>query len=107
MTKENTKMSQRILGAVDLAIDFATLGEYGLTELELPADAGTHAGGPCRERSGRKAGWESFARARRGACPSPQRSAAPRSTNAISSRPTSSARSSASRSMFSTVSVSW
>jgi hypothetical protein len=42
---ENRKsIAQRLLGAVDLAIDFATLGEYGLEP--LPAD------GPCRERTG-------------------------------------------------------
>ncbi len=28
-------LSQRVLGAVDLAIEFATLGEYGLEQVEL------------------------------------------------------------------------
>ena len=73
-------MRQRILGAIDLAIDFATLGEYGLEP--LPATAGRTAGGPCRERPGparRKpsraaveapsaTGWETFARARQRGC---------------------------------------
>lgn len=57
---------QRILGAIDLAIDFATLGEYGLEP--LPAPAGATADGPCRERPGRKAGWEAFATGRRRSC---------------------------------------
>ena len=45
-------LSQRVLGAVDLAIEFATLGEYGLEQIELSAlDAGADH---CRrERSGR------------------------------------------------------
>ncbi len=56
-------LSQRVLGAVDLAIEFATLGEYGLEEIdsETPAVAGDHCR---RERSGR-AGWEALATARR------------------------------------------
>jgi hypothetical protein len=60
--------AQRVLGAVDIAIEFATLGEYGLEP--LPAD------GPCRERSGHRAaveapcktGWEAFAAARSRGC---------------------------------------
>jgi len=71
---------QRILGAIDLAIDFATLGEYGLEP--LPAPAAHAADGTCRERPGharRKSsgaslegacmtGWEAFATGRRGSC---------------------------------------
>lgn len=38
-------LSQRVLGAVDLAIEFATLGEYGLERIDI-----AHGG---RERSGR------------------------------------------------------
>jgi hypothetical protein len=52
--------AQRLLGAVDLAIDFATLGEYGLEP--SPVD------GPGRERRGRKTGWEALTTARRGGC---------------------------------------
>jgi hypothetical protein len=59
-------IGQRILGAIDLAIDIATLGEYGLEP--LPADAGGLADGPCRERPGHQTGWEAFAKARRGDC---------------------------------------
>jgi hypothetical protein len=58
-------VGQRLLGAIDLAIDFATLGEYGLA----PAD------GPCRERPGLTTGWEAFAKARRGDCVRVERSA--------------------------------
>jgi hypothetical protein len=58
-------IGQRLLGAVDLAIDMATLGEYGLEP--LPAD------GPCREQAERRptlrrSGWEELPTARRGAC---------------------------------------
>ena len=48
-----TSFAPRLLGALDLAIDFATLGEYGLEP--LPAD------GPCREWAGHGAGREAFA----------------------------------------------
>ena len=59
---------QKILGAVDLAIDLATLGEYGLEPLP--------ASGPCRERAEhrltrRRSGWEALPTARRGACGRP------------------------------------
>ena len=55
----------RLTGAVDLVIDFATLGEYGLEP--IPAD------GPCERpdgvmNRGRAGGWEALAPARRGAC---------------------------------------
>ncbi len=52
--------AQRCLGAVDLAIDFATLGEYGLEPLAVQKT--------CRERSGRPAGWEPLATARSRGC---------------------------------------
>ena len=60
------QLGQRILDGVDLAIDFATLGEYGLEPL--------HADGSCRERADRRSrpnrrpGWEAPATTRRGAC---------------------------------------
>ena len=61
MIKNNeSSLAQRVLGAVDLAIDFATLGEYGLEPLA--------AEGPRRERPGQTTGWEGFATARRGDC---------------------------------------
>jgi hypothetical protein len=58
-------IGQKLLDAVDLAVDVATLGEYGLEP--LPAD------GPCRERAEcrptlRRSGWEELPTARRGAC---------------------------------------
>ena len=70
-TREHTSsgFGQRILGAVDLAIDLATLGEYGLEH--LPEDAGSTPGGRCRERRGHPAAWEAFATARRGGCATP------------------------------------
>ena len=57
---------QRIASGVDLMIDFATLGEYGLEPYG--------ADGSCRERAGRRSrpsrrpGWEALATIRRGAC---------------------------------------
>jgi hypothetical protein len=59
-------LGQRTLSGVDLAIDFATLGEYGLVPVS--------ADGSCRERAGRRStttrrpGWEALATTRRGAC---------------------------------------
>jgi hypothetical protein len=59
-------LDQRIASGVDLVIDFATLGEYGL--------ASYTASGSCREQTGRRArptrrpGWEALAAIRRGAC---------------------------------------
>lgn len=64
MFARRTPLAQRVLGAVDLAIDVATLGEYGLEP--CPADE------PCRERPGRKTGWEALTTARpRGGCGQP------------------------------------
>ena len=67
MNPEHTRvrLGQRILGAVDLAIDFATLGEYGLETGPTYARADGR-----RERPGRKAGWEALAAARPQACES-------------------------------------
>ena len=59
-------IGQRLLGGVDLAIDLATLGAYGLEP--LPAD------GQCREQCAerrptlRRSAWEALPTARRGAC---------------------------------------
>jgi hypothetical protein len=68
-------MSRRLLSAVDLAVDFGTLGEYGLEPLT--------ADGPCLERSEHRSDWEAFgrpsaARAPRGRsrCASPTRTRA-------------------------------
>ena len=60
------ELEQRVVDGVDLVIDFATLGEYGL---EL-----TSAEGPARQRTDRhprpdrRPGWEAPARAPRSAC---------------------------------------
>ena len=58
--KARRGFAQRCLGAVDLAIEFATLGEYGLEPLPEHRS--------CRERSGRAAGWEALATARSRGC---------------------------------------
>ena len=54
----------RAAGAVDLLIDFATLGEYGLEPVAAPG------AGACEGAVGGSAsdGWEAFGRARRGEC---------------------------------------
>lgn len=77
-------LSQRVLGAVDLAIEFATLGEYGLEEIDSVTPV--VAGDRCRrERSGHArrmpsraaveapavAGWGALAPARRRRCDAP------------------------------------
>jgi hypothetical protein len=60
-TISNSSLARRVLGGVDLAIDFATLGEYGLEPLDAArGDANEH----CRERPGHVAGWEALARSR-------------------------------------------
>lgn len=52
--EDNKSMAQRVLGAVDLAIDFATLGEYGLEPITADPD---HAAAqpPRRTRKRRRA----------------------------------------------------
>jgi hypothetical protein len=59
-------ISQRLLSAVDLAIDAATLGEYGLETLPDEAEC---------ELTG--SGWEALAPARRGGCDRPWAAALP------------------------------
>jgi hypothetical protein len=59
------ELGQQFLSGVDLMIDLATLGEYGLEPLR--------ADGSCRERAGRRQGGgrpgrEALAATRRGAC---------------------------------------
>jgi hypothetical protein len=66
MTYRRNDFGQQVISGVDLAIDFATLGEYGL----VPRSAD----GSCRDRTGRRPkpnrrpGWEAPATTRRGAC---------------------------------------
>jgi hypothetical protein len=64
MYRARRSLAQRLLGAADLAVDLATLGEYGLEV--VPAD------GPCRKRPGHQTGWEALARPTAGGEP-PQR----------------------------------
>ena len=59
MFERRDNIAGRVAGAIDLLVDFATLGEYGLEE--LPAD------GRC-ELDGQRAGWEALATSRRGTC---------------------------------------
>ena len=58
-------LSVRLADRADLAIEFATLGGYGLEPIE-PADAG------CGQRD-RKVAWEVSTPARRGSCERPVR----------------------------------
>jgi hypothetical protein len=66
MSHGRSNFDQRMLSGVDLVIDFATLGEYGLVPFT--------AAGSCREptdrrsRPSRRPGWEALATIRRGAC---------------------------------------
>jgi hypothetical protein len=55
-----TGLMNRLLGGIDLVIDLATLGEFGLEH--VPAD-----GQGC-ELTGTAAGWEALAPARRPGC---------------------------------------
>ena len=61
MYARSSSLAQRLLGAVDLAIDFATLGEYGLEPVS-PA-------GPGRERVAHEGGWEALGRPTAGNLP--------------------------------------
>jgi hypothetical protein len=56
--QRHTSLSQRVLGAIDLAIEFATLGEYGLET--WPEETGCLADESCRERRGRATAWEAL-----------------------------------------------
>ena len=51
------------MDTLDLVVDFATLGEYGLEPLE---GAETACAGERCELDGRRAGWEAIATPRRG-----------------------------------------
>jgi hypothetical protein len=66
MSHGRTNFDQRIASGVDLAIDFATLGEYGLVPYTA---AGSSREWPDRRsRPSRRPGWEALATIRRGAC---------------------------------------
>lgn len=55
-------MRDRLTDAIDLAIDFATLGEYGLEPVAMPS------AGACEGAGSVSSGWEALGRARRGEC---------------------------------------
>ncbi|MDQ3759827.1 MAG: hypothetical protein M3331_07800 [Actinomycetota bacterium] len=63
MFDSKIKIRGRLIDTIDLVVDLATLGEYGLEPLAEAEEA--CAGGRC-EQEGRKAGWEAFATPRRG-----------------------------------------
>lgn len=65
MSNLKAQLMDRAAGAVDLLIDFATLGEYGL---EPVAPGGGACGGAVAASA--CDGWEAFGRARRGDCES-------------------------------------
>lgn len=76
INNNENSLAQRVLGAVDLAIDFATLGEYGLEPSAAVEGSRRQRPGPARRQPRRAAveapsvtGWEGFATARRGDCP--------------------------------------
>jgi len=54
-----TRLTAAVADAIDLAIDFATLGEYGLEPVSADATC---------ELDGHRAAWEALARPRRGSC---------------------------------------
>ena len=70
MFDRRQSLAQRLAGSIDLLIDVATLGEYGLEP--LPAEV------PCPARPTHVSAWEALpvGRDRRGGCgPSSRRSA--------------------------------
>lgn len=91
-------LMDRLADAIDLVVDFATLGEYGFEAVneERPMPACVRGG--CEATVRGTTAWEGLAAPRRGGC-APQ-SHSPRSIAAISSRTASSARRTTSRSMF-------
>jgi hypothetical protein len=66
MFHRRSDLGQRTLSGVDLAIDFATLGEYGL--VPVSADGSCRERADRRSRTNRRPGWEALATTRRGAC---------------------------------------
>jgi hypothetical protein len=66
MFDRQNNLSDRVVSGLDLLVDLATLGEYGIETMP--------AGGRCEERrgratrSGRTVTWEALPQPRRGAC---------------------------------------
>lgn len=54
-----TRLTAAVADAIDLAIDFATLGEYGLEPVSADVTC---------ELDGHRAAWEALASPRRGSC---------------------------------------
>jgi hypothetical protein len=63
MFESKTQIRTRLIDTLDLVVDFATLGEYGLEPVERAEVA--CAGERC-ELDGRRAAWEAIAAPRRG-----------------------------------------
>jgi hypothetical protein len=57
--RQRTRLAGAVAGAIDLAVDFATLGEYGLEPVSADATC---------ELDGHRAAWEALASPRRGNC---------------------------------------
>jgi hypothetical protein len=70
MFESKTPLRNRLMETIDLVVDFATLGEYGLEPLD---GAETACAGERCELDGRRAGWEAIATHRRGSHCAPQR----------------------------------
>ena len=62
MFEREDNFAGNLAGAIDLLVDFATLGEYGLESRSARERC---------EQDGRRAGWEALAARRRGDCALP------------------------------------
>jgi hypothetical protein len=80
MSHGRNDLGQQVISGVDLMIDLATLGEYGLES--RPAVGSCRERPDRRPRPSRRPGWEALATARRGACatPTPREASTPRDT---------------------------
>jgi hypothetical protein len=84
MSHGRNDLGQQVISGVDLMIDFATLGEYGL---EPRPGAGSCRERPDRRpRPSRRPGWEALATARRGACATPNLPPTPNSRQTSTAR---------------------
>jgi hypothetical protein len=70
MFESKTRIRTRLIDKLDLVVDFATLGEYGLEPIE---EAEVVCAGERCELDGRRAAWEEIATLRRGSQCEPQR----------------------------------
>jgi hypothetical protein len=59
-------LTHTVVSGLDLLIDFATLGEYGIEPQPAAGRCDDRPGGVTR--SVRRSGWEAIPQARRGAC---------------------------------------